>query len=474
MRVALFNPMGPDGMAYIREGRCEQRLSSFGYRMLPVSLPSIAASLRQSGHDVTIVDASVPGSSASTPSPADARALLSSDLIVVNMATPTVTADAATVDALADQTRAHITAIGVHVTAEPEGTLDACSLDSVVRGEPEITVTALADALAAGSSLDQVDGLTFKHGAGFRSSPDREFFSHLDDLPVPARDLVDEAAYYLPLPRRPYSLVVPARGCPHPCTYCTAHLYYGKKLRTRRVDRVVDEIAEIVDRGVVRDIVMWADCFTLDRRYVLDLCEELIARQVDCSWMCNSRVDSFDRELGLAMKDAGCSGIAFGVESGDQGMLDRMRKGTTIAQGYRALRAVREVGIPSLAHFILGVPGETPETIRRTIDYAKALDPDFAQFYYAIPMPGTELYQQATEQGALVTTDWSRFELNQAIVATDTLSLTQLKRWRMRAYAEFYLRPRTMRRMVGRLRQSSLHAVLDDTRTFLGEWVLGA
>jgi len=174
---------------------------------------------------------------------------------------------------------------------------------------------------------------------------------------------------------RPYTLVVPSRGCPHHCTYCTAPMYDGKRLRLRTPSRVVDEIEEIKKRGTVSDFVMWTDTFTLDKSFVLELCSELEGRKLGVHWMCNSRVDSIDAEMARAMKAAGCTGVAFGVESGVQAILDNVRKGTTVEQGRTAFRVVSEAGIQTLAHFILGLPGETPDTILQTIAYAKEIDP---------------------------------------------------------------------------------------------------
>lgn len=393
-------------------------------------------------------------------------------LVVFNISTPTCETDQATVKTVADCVDAHRTAIGIHVTALPEETLKRSKLDSVVRGEPEQTVADLADVLAGGGGTDRVSGLSYTSKDGIHHNPDRPFIDDPDLLPTPARDLLDERDYFLPLPRRPYALIVPSRGCPHQCTFCAAHLYYGRKLRLRKAQRVVDEIQEVIERGTVRDIVMWSDSFTQDRRWVLDICDEITRRGLDVRWMCNSRVDNLDAEMARAMKRSGCTGISFGIESGDQRILDLMHKGTTTKQGRTAVATARAAGIPILAQFILGIPGETAESIKRTVAYARELDPDYAQFYCAVPQPGTALFEEAERKGYLDTRDWSRFELNQAVLSTDTLGSAELRRARVRAYLNFYLRTTVLRRLATRVELRALADTGVMAARFAWGWVL--
>ncbi|MDI7269258.1 MAG: radical SAM protein, partial [Myxococcota bacterium] len=159
-------------------------------------------------------------------------------------------------------------------------------------------------------------------------------------------------------------------------------------------------------------------------------------------------------------------------ESGDKRMLDRMRKGTTVEQGGRAVAAARQAGIPVLAHFVLGIPGETIETIRRTVAHACALDPDYAQFYCATPQPGTALWEEATREGYLTSGDWSHFELNRAVLSTEHLSASELERARRRAYLEFYLRLPVLRRLASRVTLRTLAGTAGHAATFARDWIL--
>jgi anaerobic magnesium-protoporphyrin IX monomethyl ester cyclase len=474
MRILLFNLPGPGGEGYIREGRCEQRLSSFMYRMLPVSLPSTAGLLRAEGHQVRILDASTQRVAPHEITHEVRR--FDPALVVMTLSTPTYESDVAIIKDLTGWTRAYLAAIGVHVTANPAETLADSRLHAVVRGEPEWTVADLAAALASGRDLATVHGLSFRRADGeVVHNADRGFEGDLDELPPPARDLVREEDYFLPIVNRPYTLVVPSRGCPHHCTYCTAPSYYGKRLRQRTPARVVDEIEEIARRGVVKDFTMWSDTFTLDRKFVMDMCRELQARRLDIRWMCNSRVDSIDAEMAAAMQASGCVGISFGIESGVQQILDNVRKGTTVEQGRIAVRTVKTAGMQTLGHFILGLPGETPETIRQTIDYAKEVDPDWAQFYCATPFPGTAFMAEAKKAGHLSeTAPWRAYEFNTPIISTPTLSAAELKRARMRAYLEFYARPRIVKRVIGQVRPEHLFGLFGQAYAFARGWVFNA
>jgi len=158
--------------------------------------------------------------------------------------------------------------------------------------------------------------------------------------------------------------------------------------------------------------------------------------------MCNSRVDTIDQEMLSIMKKAGCTGIAFGVESGVQKILNKCGKGTKLSQIEKAFALMKEAGIDSLAHFVLGLPGETKTTIKKTVKFAKKLDPDYVQFYCAIPFPGTPLYRLARKENWLTTSKWEDFEINRAILETPSLSKEDLEKSRKQAYISFYLRPR--------------------------------
>lgn len=448
MRVLLLNPPAYKNIRYVREGRCEQRLSSFQYNMVPISLPSTAAVLREAGHAVLIFDAI--GLNLDTNRVVQEARAFSPGLVLINVATPTFAGDAATAAAIKEALPGvFVVAFGVHVTALPEESLERARFDGVIRREPEATARDLAGALSSGKPLSEVPGLSFRANWREKGSPkpiihnpDRPFFEDLDSLPAPALDLVDHRLYPAPLSGLPHTLIITSRGCPFGCTFCTAHLFYGSKLRLRSPVRVVDELEAVHRDQGVGLFTFWSDTFTLNRDHVVAICREILERKLAVEWMCNSRVDRVDPELLRRMAEAGCSIISFGVESGDQTILDNVRKGITTSQIISAFDAVRAAGIRSAAHVILGLPGETPDTIRTTMRLVKRIHPDYVQYYGAIPFPGTEFFRLVKESGWLTTESWEDFEINGNIVSTPLLSADALGRWRRRAYYSFYLRPR--------------------------------
>lgn len=441
MNVLILNPPGINNMGFVREGRCEQRLSSFQYVMLPVSLTTTASLLRQEGFSVCIIDAVAEG--------LDWKPLLERisrfdpRLMILNLSTVTYENDREIAQALKKLfPGTHFSAIGVHVTALPRQVLAESVLDSVIIGEPELISLNLSSALKEGKDLSKVKGLAYRtQDRAIRINPAEAFIEDLDSLPFPARDLVKNELYTLPVVNRPYTLLVPSRGCPYSCIFCTANAYYGKKPRFRSVENVMGELEEIVKKYNIHYATMWSDTFTLNKDFVIRLCGKIIEARLDLKWMCNSRVDTIDDEMLGWMARSGCIGISYGIESGDEEVLKNIKKGITVSQIEKAVRLTNRHGIESLAHVIFGLTGDTPEKIRKTISFIKGLKPSYAQFYCAVPFPGTEFYNQAKEKGWLITEDWSKFEINKAVISTPLLSAKELDRLRKKAYISFFLNP---------------------------------
>lgn len=470
MKVLLLNPPAVGDVGFVREGRCEQRLASFQYLMVPISLPSTAAVLRDNNHSVGVLDCIAENY--------DFNMLENYikeenyDVIIMNISTVTFDADSSVARELkAQNPDLIIVAYGVHATTLPEETLIA-GFDVAIRREPEYTALALMNALTLAQDLHSVEGISYKDEDRVINNPDRPFIEDLDSLPFPARDLLDNSKYLAPLSDNTQTLIVTSRGCPHACVYCTAHCYYGKKPRHRSAVNIVDEIQESLEKYNVDVITMWADTFTMDRENVIAVCDEIEKRGLDFEWMCNSRVDTVDLELLKRMKRAGCSTMSFGVESGVQDILDNVKKKITLEQITSAFNWTRDAGIESMAHVIFGLPGENKQTIKETVRFVKSLKPDYVQFYCAVPFPGTDFYKMAQEQNWLITEDWSRFEINQAIISTNELSADELARQRTMAYRTFYLDPRYIGKKLMKLSN------LEETKrlfkggiSFLKDWV---
>lgn len=454
MKVIIINPPVVGDDKYIREGRCEQRASSFQYLMVPISLPSIAGLLRENKFDVKVLDCIA--EDLGFTGALKVIKQYNPKLIVINYSTVTYEGD----KKFSAMVRrglpgAHLTAIGVHVTTMTEQALTETALNSIIRNEPEETALELAQAIEKGrkterqknrkaetdQKLKKIKGLSYRSKSKVIDNPDRPFIENLDALPFPARDLLHNEKYKMPVYNRPYTLVVTSRGCPNNCSFCTAKIYYGSKIRMRSPENILDEVEEIIKVQKIKDISFWADTFTFVKRHVMELCAGIKKRNLQFRWMCNARVDRIDPEMLKAMKGAGCQVIAFGVESGNQKILNSIGKNITLKEIRQAYKWVRKADIESAAHIIFGLPGETEGTIRQTIKFVKEINPDYVQFYSAIPFPGTRFRKEAEQKGWITSDKWSDYELGKNIISTPKLPVERLAYWRKRAYREFYLRP---------------------------------
>ncbi len=253
----------------------------------------------------------------------------------------------------------------------------------------------MPQAIASQQPFSDIAGLTWRDPAGsIISNPARPFIDDLDSLPFPAWHLLSHQKYVLPLKGRPFLIIAPQRGCPFNCTFCTCQTYYGKKLRIRSTENIIAEIQYDMERFGVRDFFFWAETFVVDRQHVAELCQAMLDASLGISWTCNSRIDIVDEELLKLMARAGCWMISYGIESADQQVLDAVRKGTRVEQAAVAVSLARAAGIKTAGHFIFGLPGDTEEAMRKTLKLARSLKLDVAQFYSAVPFPGSRLYER--------------------------------------------------------------------------------
>ena len=242
----------------------------------------------------------------------------------------------------------------------------------------------------------------------------------------------------------PFAALVTSRGCPYHCAYCSKPIF-GNRFRAQKPERVLEEVAYIRERFGVREIAFYDDVFTLDKKRVHEIADGLIKKGTQLSWTCEARVNLVDRELLQHIKQAGCYAIAYGIESAAPEILDTLSKDITLKQVEEAVRITREANLQTIGYFMIGSPGESPETIRQTIQFAKKLKLDFAQFSITTPFPGTELYNLLGDKSKDI--PWESFVYSGAdsqlvpVFESEQLSRNDLKYWARQAYKEFYLRP---------------------------------
>ncbi|MDK2972578.1 MAG: anaerobic magnesium-protoporphyrin monomethyl ester cyclase [Candidatus Sumerlaeota bacterium] len=280
----------------------------------------------------------------------------------------------------------------------------------------------------------------------------RELQPDLDSLPFPARHLLRNDLYRSPETGNPLTVIHGNRGCPAKCIYCPAGVLTDFTVRLRKPERLVAELQECVERYGIREFLFHGDTFTINKRWLKELCDGIEAAKLDIHWGCNSRVDTMDDERAQMMKRAGCWVVAFGIEHGDQMMLDKMKKNATVEQAREAVACCKRNGLRVHCFMVIGLPWETEETLNTTFRFLKELDPDFFDFNLATPLPGTELHQIALKEG-LFEADYDAARAGYATGGMRTLSgmsSADLVRWRQRHLLKLYLRPGYITRMLTR------------------------
>jgi len=317
---------------------------------------------------------------------------------------------------------------GPHVTHCAEQTLRLFpDLDLVVLGEGEQSIVDLAGQWEKDRDWRRVRGIAFRDGDRVCVTPPRKVFFDMDAVPMPARHLVPLGRYRalgMPL------TMTTSRGCPFHCIFCVGRKMFGPRVRFRHPDRVLDEL-EALSRLRFHQINIADDLFTANRRHCLDICEGIVQRNIHLKWACFARVDTVSRGLLQKMREAGCGTISFGVESANKDILKTVKKGITLDQVVEAVNLCVEAGVMPHASFILGLPGETPETLKETTDFGKRLKDMGASygFHLLAPFPGTRVREEREAFGLkILTDDWSQYHANRAIVETPSVSCHMLDR----------------------------------------------
>jgi radical SAM superfamily enzyme YgiQ (UPF0313 family) len=435
VNVALVNPPRFEGTSVVREERCEvlERYSV----LEPYSLLQIGSLLIGEGHQVRLLDAN--GANASFASVESWLRTNPYDALIFRF-TPTTFDHDLHVAELSKAVRPDARTIGMCWTLRTlptEVIRGAPALDIYLRHEYENVGPQLIGALDDGSSLDHVPGLAFRDDGHVRVTTDARPIANYDGMPIPAYQLLPSLdPYFVSAPAcRPFTILYASKGCPYACSFCTVARTAWKD---RSAKNVLEELRFLHERYRIRTVSFFDETFTMNKKRVRELCEGIRRERLDIRWYCNTRVHLVDPELLRAMRAAGCSGISFGVESGNQEILNKVSKQATVGQAENAIRWAKEAGIKTYCAFILGLPGETRETAMDTIRFALQALPNGAQFNVLAPYPGTELYETLRHQGALPELDWRAMYQDDAIVGTDGLSKEELNRLRKFAYTKLY------------------------------------
>ena len=495
--VLLVNPPTPDKAIWIRSQHRVGRKSRENMIWPQMELAQMAAMLMPD-YSVAVIDANA--ERMSWPEFEAKLKELRPRFYLTQVTAPTLTNDMYGAF-LARSLGAITMAFGTHVTPMPRETLEQFpALDFVLRGEPELTLRELLNTIMVangewhldGDKIVRADGhvtdedghlafmmkdadpmwepawaitpadepladdrlrLTYSHlssirGLAWRQGPevrvnwDRPFIRNLDDLPIPAHHLLPFDKYRIPMIKGPYTFIVSSRGCTAGCKYCIKHVSYQFSIRVRSPENIMKELRVLRDLGI-KHVNMYADLFTVNREQVMGLCKLLIEEKLGLTWTCNSRVDYVDEEMLNMMGQSGCIYIAWGIESSNEQILKKAAKGYRLEQAPRALKWAHAAGIKNWGYFIIGLPGETEETIQQTIKFAKALPLDIALFHVAAPYPGTPFFFEVLENNWFRPgTQWEQVDMDKSTVLDyPGLKAEELEYWQKRAFREWAFRP---------------------------------
>ncbi len=449
-RTLLVNPPLINGVAFTRQGRCQEREEVLGTTKPPYTLALLAALLRNAGVTARLVDLTAEHRSVEQLIAQLDHEGFTPTLILFPSTTPTLDADVVEMTKLKAHFGAPMFSFGPHASTVPHASMvRAAAVDGMFVGEPEDGVLQLAR-LSKGDDLSSVPSLTFRQGASI--VPHRAHGSYADflQMPYPAWDLVPLKRYSLPLVRHSYLIVETSRGCPYSCDFCVAPLHQGHKFREKTAKALVDEMERGYRDFGIDFFYLWGDTVTLNVKTFSAFCEELIARHLPIRWFGNARADNLtDPAFVHRLKRSGCWMLALGIESESEEIRKDMVKRLERQKIQAAFRNMRDAGIKSFAFFIFGYPGETLTTINQTIDYAVELDPDFANFYPAVPYPGTALYDKVVADGLLASEDWARMEYSFYLMRGNGLDENVVMDAIRRAKRRFFFRPSYLRRRFG-------------------------
>ena len=315
---------------------------------------------------------------------------------------------------------------GPHVSFSAERTLnDYPGIDLIVAGEGEKTIAELMAGGLDPEKWGEIRGLVFRQNGHVVINEPQPFIDDLDSLPLPARHLLPLSRYQA----LGYSIsIITSRGCPYSCIFCLGRRMVGNKVRLRNPSLVVDEIEEILSYGIDR-INVADDLFVSSAGKVKEVCDEILRRGLRFGWSAFARVNTVDIETLKLMRKAGCDSVSFGVETGNPEMMKLIRKGITRDQVRHAVSLCREADIIAHTSFIVGLPGETRETLRETAEFASGLGSLYG-YHFLAPFPGTTVREEVEKYDlSILTDDWTRYDANSAIVRTSALSPEEMNRF---------------------------------------------
>ncbi len=447
MKVLVLNPMTQKTKNVIRDvvyGCWCNGKRIGGASVPPFILITIAALLRREGINADFLDAQAE----QIPPDRMSERISAYDVVVMSISTMSFQEDANYLLGL-KQSRPGLTTVifGSHPTFMPRYCLAHTGVDIIVKHDPEWIIKELMLLLAQGKDYHQLKGIGYKSREDVVINEDHPDTDDLNQLPFPDVDLLPKGIdYFNPIVKRtPYMTTTTSRGCPAKCTFCTAPTFHGTVVKFQSAERVIQEIEYFIKKGI-KEIYFRDDTFFINKKRDMAIFEHIIENKLDVTWLANARVSLIDENTMKFAKMAGCHTIKFGIESGVQEILDGIKKGYQLEQAQEVFGWARRYGIKTHAHVMLGNPGDTQETIKKTIRFVLRLDPTTATFGICTPYPGTPLFTMVQEKYPQIG-DGSSSDLSHLHVkGLFNEHFTSLKKEELRdlvfyAYRRFYFRP---------------------------------
>lgn len=342
--------------------------------------------------------------------------------------------------------RIYVVAGGPHTITFPNETAKLGPIDFVLTGEGEFTFLSLLDNLENHDVLKTIPGIYYLKNGELVKGPPPLWIEDLDSISMPDRRLLDYKKYSdTRAGGDVMTTILSSRGCPYKCVFCNRLANHGNKIRNASAEYVIKEIEDCMSLGI-NEFYFIDDLFTNNKKRLIDICDYIKNKNLKIKFDIISRVNTIDEDMIRSLKDAGCRSIGFGVESGVQRILNRIKKGITLEQAEKAFKTAKKHKMDTVAFFMIGHPGETADDIRQTIKFAKILNPNYAWFYITIPNPNTELYKEGLERGIIEKDVWIKYAEKPYLNITqprwvENISESELVELLNQCYRGFYLRP---------------------------------
>lgn len=429
MRILIFTP--PSNKNYVRIGRCGGS-SKGGEQFPPIKLMYLAGIARQD-HEVKFIDADVEWLNEENFLWKVKK--FNPDLLVCEPTAPSLSREIEIIKKIKkDCINARCILIGAFVSALPEQLMEKYKdIDYIIKGEAEKTFSEILEEKTI------IEGAYYRRNNKVVYGGRRDLIKNLDKIPFPAHNLIPFKKYRSPFINKfPFTIMELSRGCPYSCTYCNSEFMNGKKTRFRSIDDIIEELKLIKSLGI-KSVYFNDETFAINKDFIKNLMNKMIEEKIKIKWVCNTRVDSVDNEILNLMKKAGCYMILYGVESGDQSILDYYKKNIKVEKIIETFELSKKNKIKTVAHFIFGAPNESWDTINKSIELAIKIKPDLVSFNLLTPYPGTKLYQELSKKYLIKNINFD--QTKEASLDTSYLKKEELEKGVKLAYKKFYYRP---------------------------------